>query len=135
MVQNIHTNVPPSSKKNQLLLIRHTSHNIETHKRRRRERNIVYCYAVPDKVLYLCRTNEEATVTAVATEREEDDVLLCLSFVWFPRHWTMHYSSHPTYNTDSTSSRVVVILSSSVSKVIRTYQCIHTLISVLYVFS
>ena len=38
-------------------------------------------------------------------------------------HWTIHYSSHPTYNTDSnmTSSQMVVTLSSVYQVIIPTY--------------
>ena len=58
--------------------------------RRRRGRFIVYCCDVPSQVLYTRSYHVEATATAVsASERKEEDVMVLLSFIWFPMDNTL----------------------------------------------
>ena len=56
------------------------------------------------------RTHSRATTTVTAsTEREKEGVVMLLSFV-YGSHRTIHYSSHPTYNTDSDMTFVYQVL-------------------------
>ena len=47
----------------------------------------IYCRAVPDWVLYTRRTHGEATATT--SVREEEDVVVLLSFRWVPSDDTL----------------------------------------------
>jgi len=61
--------------------IRLTNHLIqEQTKKEKTEIYCLLCIAVPSRFLLY----EEATVTAAAVEREDEGVLVLLSFIWFP---------------------------------------------------
>ena len=61
------------------------NHLIQEHqKKEMTEIYCLLCIAMPSRfLLYLCRVHEEATVTAAVVEREDEGVLVLLSFVQF----------------------------------------------------
>ena len=62
---------------------------------------IISIVPIGQHIICIHRTHGQATATVTAsTEREEEGVVVLLSFV-YGSHRTIHYSSHLTYNTDS----------------------------------